>query len=92
MTYKIMLWCGAGYWMNAPIIVSNDETDYSDDLSDVLAVASIKDKNCDFIDENNATDEIENDDERYLYLDRSQLGYSNGYLLIENARIERIEA
>lgn len=84
-TYKVTLWCGKGYYLNEPVVVD------AEDDEEALVKASIADRKCykvctdgllDFMNE-----ELEND-ERYIYLDRSCYDAYNCYLLIENARIE----
>lgn len=82
MKYKVKLWPGKGYWLDEAVEVEANK----DDLETVLILASIKDKNCLFIEASNAAPELEGAD-NYTYLDRTEYGASCGYLCTENTMI-----
>lgn len=86
--YKVALWSGAGYLMNEPVIVN------AHDEEEALVLASIQDPFASYV-EDNAVNEADRDEfekaDNYIYLDRSEYGHSNIWLLIENARINACE-
>ena len=82
--YHVQLWPGYGYLLNPSVAVE------ARDEEEALVLASIKDPNahyeeCDGLKEEEY-DELDKD-ERFIYLDRSEYGYPNIFLCIENARI-----
>lgn len=87
-TYEVRLWSGKGYLLNPPVkVVARDE-------EEALVLASIADHYCFYKEANDIpTGEVEEFDsaDNYVYLDRSEFGHSNIYLLIENARISQKE-
>lgn len=87
--YDVQLWSGRGYLLNPAIrdIEACDE-------EEALIIASMRDGFAFFV----YDDEIKTDKERdelekadnYLYLDRTEYGCRNIWLLIENARISEV--
>lgn len=82
--YRVQLWPGAGYLLSPGVTVE------ARDEEEALVLASINDPfafflYCDELDEQRYS-QIENED-RFLYLDRSEYGHRNIFLCIENARI-----
>lgn len=87
--YDVQLWSGRGYLLNPAIrdIEAHDE-------EEALIIASMRDGLASFV----YDDEIKTDEQRdelekadnYLYLDRTEYGRRNIWLLIENARISEV--
>ena len=78
--FKVSLWPGAGYWIEFVEVEAAH-------AEEALILAS---KEIGFsIPSDEADDEIESSDQ-YTYLDRTEYGIGNIYLLIENAVIEEL--
>lgn len=78
--YRISLWPGAGYWLQETVVEASC-------TEEALVLASKEIGFCIPVDE--ADEDVENSD-LYTYLDRTEYGMSNVYLLIENAMIEEM--
>lgn len=86
--FKVELWSGAGYLMNPPVNVE------ARDEEEALVLASIEDPYCFYKEADDIpSDEIDEFDsaDNYIYLDRTEYGHSNIYLLVENACITTLE-
>ena len=80
-SYLVGLWVGAGVKMETIKIEAHDP-------EDALIQASLKIGVCIPVDE--ADEDVVNAPDLYMYLDRSEYGKENAYLLIESAFIREI--
>ena len=78
--YRISLWPGAGYWLQETVVEASCP-------EEALVLASKEIGFCIPVDE--ADEDVENSD-LYTYLDRTEYGMSNVYLLTENTMIEEM--
>lgn len=79
--YRISLWPGAGYWLQETVVEASCP-------EEALVLASKEIGFCIPVDE--ADEDVESAEDMYMYLDRTEHGAENVYLLIENANIEQI--
>ena len=84
--YEIFLWCGAGYWPNAPMAFN------AEDPEDALVKASLADDAACVLDEDDPeAKEAQAFPDLWVYLDRSEYDSSNAYLYIVNAKVEKLD-